>query len=480
MAIPPVQLTMLDARDRVVAWLNQEPYLRYQPELVPSNGKPLELPDGWRFPFDLFVEGIRVRQAILILFIDRTSGAITPEVDNTAQIAALERQVLQSSERPALDAKQYPPTGAPWRQTNASFAKIAERVRAELKDADVEIETAERVWDRYENRLVLAWRFGLRRGLARTRLLVPLDAEASPAREEPSDTARSAGRWSLDGATFGRGRLSVRLPRGDAEARARWAVWSCMASTSSWLRALGYNAVGPENVDVLFDPASAAVQRDGAACDRVNGTPVIGFRLAERWAEDPSIVLHELGHAIWFLLFARQPASIDEAHRQDQVAVEEGFADYVAAAQLERSGLPRTIGGGLRRGVGKQYRLPRDVEARPYAPADGDPHEIGHQWANLLWDVRERVLAQTQDLNAADRAVLAAHLRPPEVPNGSGKPLERYLQSLALATGGAVPQSRDWWPEIAKAHGVGWAPPAGFGAAPWQPPTPREREAQTS
>jgi hypothetical protein len=230
---------------------------------------------------------------------------------------------------------------------------------------------------------------------------------------------------------------------------------------SHWLRALGYNAIGPENVDILFDPPSPTVQRDGAACDTVNGTPVLGFQVGERWAEDPSIVLHELGHALWLLLFTRRPVSIDgKAYADEQIGIEEGFADYVAATLLERTAQPPIIGGGLPAGVGGHYRLPRLIDTQPYRPLDADPHEIGHQWANLLWSVRASIYKQTGDVHLADRAILAAHLRPPKITDGVAKPLERYLQSVAVSAAQVLVKPLAGLPDISREHGITWLPPA--------------------
>jgi len=50
----------------------------FDSKLATSSNQPIQLPGGWRFPYNLLLNGVRVGEQLVILFVD-TSGEVKRE-----------------------------------------------------------------------------------------------------------------------------------------------------------------------------------------------------------------------------------------------------------------------------------------------------------------------------------------------------------------------------------------------------------------
>lgn len=455
--IPQNEITILDAELIAQQRVKSAPYSEYNLSIP----KRLALPNGWRFAYDSFVGGFRVRQTMLILFVDKT-GKVTAEWDDFAQEPNKKEWVE--------NAAQALPTIPTLPSLSTAFNQFEQEYSAEIEDkfkvplSQVQIETTEAVWSNEgsneKDQWTLCWRFCIREGLRHFVLMVGCPSQ-SPSLKAPyinlASQSKSVARdWDLGRARFRRrsGNLTIKLkefldlPKEKEHLRSQWAVWSCMAQVAEFLERLGYGRIGSHNIRVQHLASDTEVR--GASYSTVNSVPTISFLRGKGWAEDPSIVLHELGHALWYLLYTRPPQSIDrDQYQNEQEGIEEGFADYFAATQLADGNTPIEIGGKLKRTEAGVYKLPRPVDGQPFEPPPSpDEHEIGRKWGNMLWDFRTRVGKEK-----ADSLILKAHLSPQPVDNAASEPLARYFQSLEQI---ATREELDFneWHDLAKTHQI--------------------------
>lgn len=157
---------------------------------------------------------------------------------------------------------------------------------------------------------------------------------------------------------------------------------------------------GEEELNAFFDPASGNV---------LFGTQGVDL------AEDGTVVLHELGHALQDAA-ASQPGRPFGLTHEGQ-AIGEGFSDYWAVSLLEEQLLhePRFIAhwisygdldypfgqalfAGLHRRVDSDKVWPRDADPTR------DPHLDGEIWSAALWRIRDLL-----GRDSANRLILEAH-----------------------------------------------------------------------
>ena len=456
-------ISMLEAIPLAMEYVQSPVYQAYG--LTLSSRLPIRLPSGWRFPYDSFAGSFRVRQSMLILFVS-DDGVISEEWNDFER--GPHRDALQMLYE---ELAGKPPPNLPPLQT------ILPKVRGEHPDAI--IESIETVWAlNEEGKPDLYWRLGLIEGIYRFVIVVGQDQKATLDRSQRvpylQKTLRSLSarpKWDLGRARFRRrsGNLTVKIgdlqhiARSKEHLRSQWTVWSCVSRVAEFVEGLGYGEFGLNNVRIEYLESDASV--DGAAFDTVRGVPTISFLRGEGWAEALSIVLHELGHALWSLLYTRPPAILDtRAHKRELEGIQEGLSDYFAATILsDRHHRPIRIGGELAGAAASRYRLPRLVDGRPFTDLDlddienMDEHLIGQNWANFLFDLRQHIQAHS-DVCTADDLILRAHTKP-LLPDGGVDPTSPrhcYLASLReTAVALDLPFADDsFWEALATRHRI--------------------------
>ena len=409
----------------------------YPPEygLALATPSPLRLPDGWRFPYNSFFGPYRVRRCMVILFVDTTTPEpyrATEEWNNFAQQENNDIiNKLQQALRPSGD-----------------IGIALKNLRTRHPDA--QIESVEPVWD-LAQQPPLCWRIGIikvdvEEGLRHYAVLAGMaDGHLIG---EPELLSIGAVGWRLGVVARQSGSLIVNLDKLTLVQQHHWTMLSCITCANQFVEGLNYSGIGPHNVRVEYVDMTG---RPNTAT--VRGVPTLTFPYGGGWAQDPSVVLHELGHAWWSLLFTRTPASIKaDKYGTELDGIREGFADYFAATQLANGGKQVTIGQGLVDRVldGKRLDLP-------------DPpgtYDICRKWANLLWDFRLRVERanlvswdKRRGRVAADDVVLGAHIKPRLDGNAPESPLACYFQSLRQAARHlGVLLSDDDWTQLEQIH----------------------------
>lgn len=432
-------ITLNQAQEIVNGTIASEPYSRYG--LAPAIRLPLQLPMGWRFPFNSFVSGFRVRHTMVILFVDK-QGNVGVEWDDYAR-----QQAEDKAERLEKVLEETRPTLSP-------LSDALNEVQSKYPEA--QIETVEAVLDdtvEGKPEVLLHWRVGTVEGIRRSVLMV----SGPPGVLDVVEAKRlyksfASAEWELDRAKYADDKLAIdlkNLPEGLEYLRGQWTVWSCMARVTEFMQGLGCSEIGPHNVRVEHVASDAETR--GAEFEIVNGVPTVSFLRRGGWAEDLSIVLHELGHALWYLLYTRPAKHIDiEKYKAEWSGVQEGFADYLAATLLAKDSEAVEIGSSLDPQEARLYNLPRPIDGQPPGPpSSDDPHEIGRKWANLLWDFRSSPVGQ----NDADRVILAAHIKPRVGDQAPDEPMACYFQSLKK-TAAFMNVRFDGWDDLAQKHGV--------------------------
>lgn len=433
--------------DQLLATHHQVPGLSAGPD--PKNAAFF---DGWRFAYDFFLYEHRIRQTVLVLFVNK-AGEVQEEWND------LGRLTQETMTNPA--------------DTPLPIA-LAEAMKAAANAfPDAKIETVEVVWDPQGQRstgkgLVRCWRIGLVQGMERwSATYTAAGIARSEVRTKYSSRARFSTRWRLgDNAIMfqeyvhpdlQKQRLLVNLDKLDRAPVQRytdyWIIWSCMARTEHFLEALGYTEVGLHNtyIELVEEETNNAEHHSGTS-DR-GRLPVITVTRSSAWARDVTIITHELGHAFYWLMFVRPPRTIDgETYKTALKGIEEGFADYFAAAVLINNTRVVRIGAYvIMADQDADDKLPRTIEAAPHQPTADEEHEIGWQWANLLWDLRVRLLQQT-DLQTVNRIIFDAHLRPLAEQDSPDEPRACYFHSVQRTTWAR--QLDVDWNELAGIHAL--------------------------
>ena len=425
---------------------------------IPS---PLRLPDGWRFPFEFRVNSLRVRRTMVTLFVQDDKNVVV-EADELARDQALMGWLNEQKE----------PERVALRPLKDIRVNKQVDIRAILSQPDSawHLETTEAIYWRKGDApyAVPYWRLGLVENGMRRHLLW-LDQDGAIA--DQKHTSRSSGSIvNLGRSTLNlkNRKLSVNL-RGLVDKRRhfpyrdlayQWLVWNCMAHMAEVQEGLGYHGFQPRHIRMEFSDATNSLP--GALYNRVDNIPTISFLRQRGWAADPSIVLHELGHALWEQLYAQPPQTIDTAQYTKQLdGIQEGLADFVAAMMLNPGNEPVVIGGSVELEGNNDYLLPRQIDGNldtpNRLPVDWrtnqrvDEHLIGWKWANLLWYLRGCLIGQgdtsldeSRREKQADQVILNAHLRPRVSPSASSEPVLCYLEALVNEVQQAHFSGIDW------------------------------------
>lgn len=406
-------------------------------DLKLATSLPLKLPDGWRFPYDAYVETLRLRQTLLVLFVDN-KGQVEEEWNDLKL------------------AKEQFKEGLPQKPVLPSLNKALSTVQHNHPEAWVEsVEAVLDISD--ESRMPFCWRIGIVEGINRYAVLIGSSPEGEPnySKALPRSKGATEG-WKLDRIKYRcrSDKLTVRL-RGLSESqnylRSQWTVWSCIAHVTEFVEKLGYGEIGSHNVRIEHITTTALTP--GATFSQPKGIPTISFVRGGGWADDPTIVLHELGHALWYLLFTRPPRTVDTIKYSTELnGIEEGFADYFSAMLFAQNNKSVQIGGNLPKQVAALYRqLPRTINGQPVKiPPSADAanmtekqfsYLIGQKWGNLLWDFRQRL---KEDKAKADAAIVSAHVKPRTDNTTPANPLSAYFHSLVNTTAHLGIPFDDW------------------------------------
>jgi hypothetical protein len=212
-----------------------------------------------------------------------------------------------------------------------------------------------------------------------------------------ADTAKTLGRVHEPSRQF----LYKRGQRGFPEVMA----YCFVSRVMNWLRRLGWGSIFSRPL-------------------HINARAAIGDHskfLPSRWevrfgqgkvldAEDASIILHELGHAIQE---AQVPGWADCAHHMPVRAMGEGFCDWLATlyfTEQRRSFHPTYVGDWDARGYPVPSAFVRRVDtAKTLDNWAGEEHTDGEIWSAALWDLYMQLggdSSQSQMRREAREAVL--------------------------------------------------------------------------
>lgn len=351
-------LRYLDALQVAQAAIQHRYGSEYDVAIVPT---PLRLPDGWRFPFEFRVNSLRVRRTMVTLFVQDDKNVII-EADELAQ-----DQVLKGW----LNEQKEPDRVALRPLRDIRVTKQAD-VRGILSHPDSawQLETKEAIYWRKGDatHAVPYWRLGLvENGMLRHLLWIDQDG-AVVAQKHASRSSGSTANLGRSTFNLKSRKLAINL-RGLIDKRRKfpyrdlgyqWLVWNCMAHMAEVQESLGYLGFQPRHIRMEFSEATNSLP--GAMYSRVDNLPTISFLRQWGWAADPSIVLHELGHALWEQLYAQPPQTINTVTYTKQLdGIQEGFADFVAAMMLNDEEEPVVIGGSVKLDDNNDYLLPRQL-----------------------------------------------------------------------------------------------------------------------
>lgn len=438
--------------------------------------QPLKLPGGWRLVYENYPAfGLRQSGSMLIVYVSddgvieepfeksELRAEITPQLP-PAQLSAL----IQEGKLPALNEA-------------IAFAE-AEAGQGQVVSSEPVVNT--RMWAR--NGQVLCWRFDVFSDDKHEKVFVGYNEDGSGLEQYSNNithTMRSAEVFPK----FGRGKRYGRLDldyeaealkisidlsyKGKAGAftqgrlmtlRDELILWFCKAHTADYLDRLGYGGLDYATITLERENVSTPhiSQAEEAEVDPL-GTIFIGRTVSIRspiifqpdepetlmmmsWLQDPSIVFHELGHAVRYLLYTQ---NLDEG-------IEEGLCDYFSAILmddlLETEDFPHRTGGiGCflpRRFLKGRKFLPRPFGGTTIPPRFADLVEdqkiysLGWKWAHFLWQLRCQLHEITGDWLKADAIITVAHFRP-LLPRAAGD----------ISVGAAYQQSL--WQTIAL-HGI--------------------------
>lgn len=357
----------------------------------------IRLPGGWRIPFDAFLDGVRLSERVLILFI-KDSGELE----------------IEHFDRPGNEVI----TGFQEHLTEASLISEQEtREAIQIRHPQSTIETIEKTLRRrQDSEHQIFWRVVLRDESRRTTHYIggseKETAFISDHREHTRGAFSQIGRTRIKPRSFSINLTSVQplqlpplldkhLPLAEIKwnLSRQWTLWVCLAHITEFMNRLGYNGVSPHNLDVEY-----VVGDNVAEVSTPTVTPILSLSNKGAIAKDVTVLLHELAHVIEWFFFTRPPQHLDLADTlilEQLLGIQEGFADYLSATLLF---VGETINIGA---LSQAPKLQRPVDAIPFEPLDNKPHTLGRQWASLLWSIREEVGA-----DVANFAIMGAHLRP--------------------------------------------------------------------
>lgn len=425
---------------------------------------PVHLPDGTRHPYGVYIGPIRVSETMIILWEDGRTKAVHAEWNDLddpqrrAEVEAWKSQLTTLSTAPS-DALE-----SLLREASDADSPSAGDEPFPLPQAH--IKNVEYIFANYPGYDPLCMRVTLQTGstisvafISRNLTTQKLEVISRPTKggRESKFLLRSAGvhpiRLTNDVRLIGNDSITVRLPK-QVKAlqglRNQWAIWSCLAALMNVANRLGYRSFNPYSLDVQFVPTKNAHFGD------VDGVPTLIFCETTDLFTDPTVIYHELGHALWSMLFISPPKSIGVPRRWSEdvyyEGLQEGFADWLAATMTNRMQVvPSVVDGG---------RLIGAAEANgQWEGPDTPDHKyvVGHAWANLLWDLAKRIGHKS----TAMALILYAHFRPfpsaESVHQPTPHPIRCYVNAIRnVADYFASPQGPELYrkPAVYKAERV--------------------------
>ncbi len=404
--------------------------------LFPRPASPIRFPDGLRIPYSLHYVSeygsFRLRRATLVLFFkdeDVQNGdcKCTVEWDDLKSTKPEERlDSLQSfHEWPAL---AFRPMDDVYARVSAMPA-MKQIISLEMVLSD-EIDKS---WKPY-------WRVAFLQtddtyaidmiGLEPQDQLPPAPSKRRYATISP---------WALSCTSCdAAGSLRVNLPQPIRNSlddsvllkRVQLTAWTARHAVAEFFRGLDYDNLDMRDILVEFNLSLPA----RCCTDEVDNVSVITLN---RLGDDPSIVLHEYAHALWYLFYVRYPEVLSVEKTSPEAlgagwssGIEEGFADYFSGTLLvgdqhkEFQVARNATNDGSARAIDGNYHHP-DTQA-------ADSHVVGHQWANALWNLRGHLRDKDVSQKEIDKLILYAHFKPPKFDVTFPDPFKCYYESLRL------------------------------------------------
>lgn len=434
--------------------------------------RPLKLPGGWRVVYESYPEfGLRQSGTMVIVFItDNGDIEDPPEYDELMSETRPELSpIIPESELDHLIQKARLP------ELNAAIVFAKQKFSPEAR-----VVTYEPVINTYMQKMdlqVVCWRFDIFVGHSHHKVFIGYRDDGSGELDlydrdishqkrhlDPFDYRRLKRYGRLD-LNYKTGNLGIRidLRRVDKSTafsqdrlmlmRDELLLWYCKAHAANYLEKIGYGGLEYTLISLERKAVSRAELELGQApyLDPLgiifigrNATIIspIVFRDASQtkllmasWFQDPSIVFHELGHAIRYLLYTQE-------HNH---GIEEGFCDYFSAILmddlLDIPGFAYSEGGGIGSLLPPQFGrgrfIPRCFGGTKTPPDYEDiaeserPYALGWKWAHFLWQLRDCLYEATGNWLKADEVITAAHFKPRLPKNQEGLSIvAAYQQSV--------------------------------------------------
>ena len=395
----------------------------------------IQFPGKYRIPYELYINGLRVRRNLLILEVDRYSGNVTVAFNTFQGKGELIAKAENSSR--ALLASDFP------RQHAALTVFRHEYPSAVLRNLELVINL-----QADSEQELLCWRFEFEHAALYKTLCFYVNDQYQLTPSDPQVKGRALG-WQFRNVKYQSGKRRndylqinfehAKLHNPDAaflsKQQSEATLSLCLFFLSEWLAhhdfSVDMNRIRFRFVDVAETGASFHLEGSTPTVKFRRRTSAVDLGTPYSWADDPSVALHELGHALRAMFFVRPRPAIHDG-------IEEGFADYVAAAVLSRD--VASVDSVVKVGIFAYLKtidedllslstVPRLINGQPITGANldhEDPHEVGRIWANFLWACRQAVGAEQ-----ADRVILQTHLDPPftSIPEDADA-FEYYISAL--------------------------------------------------
>jgi hypothetical protein len=433
---------------------------------VERNENPIDLPDGQRMPLNVYLDNVRIRRTMLILFCPTNGSPADVEVewDDLKQHAERIPKLIearQAAQNTRVDLERVE-------------TYLETRFEKPFRKQCLQVGYREELWDDTspDGQYRLCWRltFMTQHNQDNVRLLYQ-DGNTLRLQHARQPAYRAVSRWRLDYISCRESRFFIRIGEipDILSTMGLWTIWSCFTSLQRYLDRLTFKVFDFYDVDIRQHSVNDG---EPAKTTHPNGIPLIRFYVSPdknvAWSNDVSIVLHELGHALWLLLFARPPRTIEDDPEQQFVAqgIQEGFCDYLAAAILKQHRNRPVLGGAIRhqlQGAGqtddelRKMALPRPLTTKAVKintdiSQEERKYRLGETWSHLLWEYRMRVLVGHPDkVTEVDKVILLAHMRPLVNSEEKQGAFRAYFDSLK-ATSEKEGIQFDGWDALRKKH----------------------------
>jgi hypothetical protein len=461
--------------------LDADEFLRHRDIRDATQQRPVRLPDGLRFPYELYIQDYRVRNSMIIFFVPNM--AVSPneviiEWDEISHNLEKKERIL------ALEQVQLPKPISP----PDAYAFIIQAIPdAHVLFYEPVIDTS--LWNNGHFFLCMRVEYISHGQLWAIFLGRDHDGGVIEQIRTPEPISKGNSDWKYEGISYSRMHFKINLKRSkkyplpDDDNLQRiiqhqqftfYTVMICFGFACRRLRQLGYEGFEPQNIrlefvnDSEYKAFTAQLPRDKTIPIIYLGR-VINLENKEltkppyTWGDDTSVVLHEFAHAFWNSKYPHLAGT--EAHinkifpgtegndtvswKELVLGIEEGFADFWACTFLDQNQhiegivLLKRI-SELLWTISRYREHTRLVTQNPPTASlnTANRHSIGHHWVNFLWDLRTRIIGEPFDLYReliADRLIIDAHISPPSVilrkvleESPPKNPFEAYITSLKI------------------------------------------------